>query len=137
MATVDTTKLTQHHLIAGINWIAFMSDQTRWNITSSEVSLILDIDEAQYCMLKNRAELGLEITLNEGTVERLCFLISISRLLKKLAPTEPRNLEFELFNTPNSNPLFKGYSIKGYLIKNRNVSAFYDIRQYLSMHMPA
>jgi len=125
--------LTQHHLIAGVQWISKMGSPERWNLTDDEIATLLGgISVESYNDIQQRAESSLPITMTPDTVERLSLLLGIWKALQLLVPHERPELAFAWFNKSNSSPLLQNMSIKHYLLEKNTLESFYVVKDYLN-----
>lgn len=124
--------LTQDNLITSIQWISKMSSPERWNLNDAEVATLLGgITFETYQDMQHRAERGLPITMTPDTAERLSLLLRIWKGLNFFVPHQRKDLAFQWFSKPTTNPTFKNKSIKDFLLESNTIESFCEVITYL------
>lgn len=121
--------LTPEHFSASINWIVEMSDATKWALTNEEAALLLGMNEGEYAQARKMAYEGIPFLLRIESAERISLLLQIWKTLNLLGFDEQTSIS--VFNKPNSNKLFKGKSIKLFLLESDSLTEFYAVNLYL------
>ncbi len=125
--------LTQAHLNAGVNWIFQMGSSEKWNLTDAELVKLLGLKDADELEgLRTALENDQPIFMSDETKERLSLLLGIWKHLQLLAPAGRGPMTYSLFNKSNSSNFLKGKSIKDYLLMQDELTAFYNVKQYLA-----
>lgn len=127
--TFNYDDLTPEHFSASINWIAKMSDSTKWALTNEEASFLLGMNVEEYGEARKMAYEGIPFSLRIELAERVSLLLQIWKKLNSLGLDEQTSIS--VFNKPNSSKLFKGKSIKLFLLENNSLTAFYAVNLYL------
>ena len=127
--TFNYDDLTPEHFSASINWIAKMSDSTKWALTNEEASFLLGMNVEEYAEARKMAYEGIPFSLRIELAERISLLLQIWKKLNSLGLDEQTSIS--VFNKPNSSKLFKGKSIKLFLLENNSLTAFYAVNLYL------
>lgn len=127
--TFNYDDLTPEHFSASIDWIAKMSDATKWTLADEEVSLLLGINVAEYAEMRKMAFEGIPFSLRTESAERISLLLHMWKKLNSLGFDEQTSIS--IFNRPNNSKLLKGKSIKRFLLEGNSLGEFYAVNLYL------
>lgn len=125
-------KIAPEEIPKALEWFERQQLNTQWHLNRDEqLALLGNVELHTYqCWLAD-IERGQIPALPNDVITRLEILLGTQKSLDILAPENRPDLAINWFNTPNTNPLFQGKSIKHYLLDNNNSDAFRSLEAYL------
>jgi hypothetical protein len=111
-----------------IRWLLKQASTRRWNLSYSDLAILLDVDEQSVREFEHNVELRTSIVLKENTRIRLTMLLSINKAIHNISPAGHEN---SFFTSPNSGRYLKGVSIKQFLIKEATNDAMNKVIIFL------
>jgi hypothetical protein len=127
--TFSYDDITPEHCAACIKWVTKMSTPTEWDLTISEVAILLGMNVSEYVETQNMASESLPFLLRAESAERISLLLGISKRLHLLGLDEKTSIS--AFNRINNGKLMKGKSIKNFLLEENSLPAFYAVNLYI------
>lgn len=125
-------KIAHEEIPTALEWFERQKLKTQWHLSYIEqLALLGNIELQSYQSWLADIERGQIPALPNDVIARLEILLGTKKSLNILAPDNRPDLAISWFNTPNNNPLFRGKTIKHYLLDNNNLDAFRSLEAYL------
>lgn len=131
---MDCFKITPDQSAAAIRWLGTMQDRTQWNLTSGEISVLLNIPECSVDALLQSANDRKHIVLNDETNLRIALLLKIYKALKVITPIRDNTAPPMWFTKPINNHLCENKSLKEYLLENTHLDDLVAVYSYLNQY---
>lgn len=127
-------RVTPEHCTACIKWVTKMGAPNRWNLTASEMAILLGMNVSEFIEIQKMTHQGIPFLLRNESSERISLLLGMHKRLSLLGLDEQTSVL--VFNRANDGELLKGKSIKNFLLERKSLEALYAVNLYLETSIP-
>lgn len=128
-ATLSVAQLGNDHAAASIRWMKNVAMVNLQLTVDETLELLGGLKRRTWFEWVKKAESHQPLSLSRDVMERFSLLIGIYKAMKLSIPDAPNALS-HFFNEPSSANLFRGLSVKNYLLEHGTMAALYNVRRY-------